>query len=598
MPEVLEISSDEEQGPEKRLKSVDYDWIREFLGMSDSDSDDDGKSDDSDDVIIIRENKPHQPKSKSSTVAVKNLLDDEDGDCVVLDGDPENGVTCLDDEPTGSDELLVVGEKGQVACRDYPHARHACAKFPFSSTPHETHCDQCHCYVCDSLAPCLMWGTGLHILDHCHANDKTELWKNQRKNFKLGNFSPLPALTNHGTSLRAGHRECNEILPPEVIHLPPDSILRNQARRSTAVHSYSLNSVPQNNISRPARLVAHSPALNSRVQNQLPIPNNIPVYSKAPNISIPNGRSYRGAFVRNRPQPLFFPKHCLGVRTHAIHRERGSGVSGLSHQFLHPLPAPNRVATAANFPTVNHSGHVSSSLSNHVSSTQLQGDEYHTAPGFSNQSNVNDPNRVWLPGNSLLSPNSRSHPQTYSQPFIQSNEGNNFYEPYIQDGDSPLSYSAPSNSNQHQNEHQMRNQNENAVGNIVPCEIESQETYQSNQQEVNQREAFGNADNISAFESSWCKNTGQSVEPSIACSHLQDSGSSNQVQPPNVSESDTHVTPTGNVEPPTECSSLPDSFVDIENWLFDKDSVPRLSDNGSLPSELINIPSPEWWREC
>ncbi|MED6227298.1 hypothetical protein PIB30_112218, partial [Stylosanthes scabra] len=116
MPEVLEISSDEEQGPEEGLRSVDIDWIKEFLGMSDSDSDDDdGKSDDSDDVIIISENKPHQPKSKSSTVAVKNLVDDDDdGDCVVLDGDPENGVTCVDDEPTGSDEVLVVGEKGQA----------------------------------------------------------------------------------------------------------------------------------------------------------------------------------------------------------------------------------------------------------------------------------------------------------------------------------------------------------------------------------------------------------------------------------------------------------------------------------------------------
>lgn len=30
----------------------------------------------------------------------------------------------------------------QIACRDYPHPRHLCAKFPFGSTPHERHCDQ------------------------------------------------------------------------------------------------------------------------------------------------------------------------------------------------------------------------------------------------------------------------------------------------------------------------------------------------------------------------------------------------------------------------------------------------------------------------
>jgi hypothetical protein len=30
----------------------------------------------------------------------------------------------------------------QIACRDYPHPRHLCAKHPFSSTPHDRHCDQ------------------------------------------------------------------------------------------------------------------------------------------------------------------------------------------------------------------------------------------------------------------------------------------------------------------------------------------------------------------------------------------------------------------------------------------------------------------------
>ena len=111
MPEVLDISSDEEQGcSEEGLKSSDYDWIKEFLAMSD----DEQKSEDSDDVVIIYENKP-QSKSKSSAVAAKDVDADDDGDCVVLDGDPENGVTSVDDESTGgSDELLVVGEKGQV----------------------------------------------------------------------------------------------------------------------------------------------------------------------------------------------------------------------------------------------------------------------------------------------------------------------------------------------------------------------------------------------------------------------------------------------------------------------------------------------------
>lgn len=30
----------------------------------------------------------------------------------------------------------------QIACRDYPHPRSACAKQPFSRTPHESYCDK------------------------------------------------------------------------------------------------------------------------------------------------------------------------------------------------------------------------------------------------------------------------------------------------------------------------------------------------------------------------------------------------------------------------------------------------------------------------
>ncbi|XP_019106431.2 uncharacterized protein LOC104899316 isoform X2 [Beta vulgaris subsp. vulgaris] len=79
-----------------------------------------------------------------------------------------------------------------VACRDYPHARHLCAKFPFSSTSHESRCDLCHCYVCDSLAPCSLWGSGVSSIDHCHATDKEEFWKLERKRLRQVKNPPLP----------------------------------------------------------------------------------------------------------------------------------------------------------------------------------------------------------------------------------------------------------------------------------------------------------------------------------------------------------------------------------------------------------------------
>jgi hypothetical protein len=110
MPEVLEISSDEEEGLKEETRSSDLDWIQELLFNSDDESDADS------DVVIIHENKPPELKSKSSKDAVDDDDDDgDDDDCVVLEGDPENGVTSVDEEDsTGSDELVVVGEKGQV----------------------------------------------------------------------------------------------------------------------------------------------------------------------------------------------------------------------------------------------------------------------------------------------------------------------------------------------------------------------------------------------------------------------------------------------------------------------------------------------------
>lgn len=73
----------------------------------------------------------------------------------------------------------------EVACRDYPHPRHLCVKFPFNSTPHESYCDKCHCYVCESVAPCVHWGNGVLGIDHCHASEKFAFWKAQRKCAKI-----------------------------------------------------------------------------------------------------------------------------------------------------------------------------------------------------------------------------------------------------------------------------------------------------------------------------------------------------------------------------------------------------------------------------
>ncbi|KAK6164373.1 hypothetical protein DH2020_001237 [Rehmannia glutinosa] len=128
-----------------------------------------------------------------------------------------------DGKDDDSDDVVL------VACRDFPHARHLCAKFLFASTPHEFHCGQCHCYVCDSLAPCSHWGTGVASIDHCHATDKEEYWKAERKRMKKGD-KPVPVIPNiSNTSLLGAFIQTTQVpslAPPQpnscpvTAHLP------------------------------------------------------------------------------------------------------------------------------------------------------------------------------------------------------------------------------------------------------------------------------------------------------------------------------------------------------------------------------------------
>ncbi|CAO2838486.1 unnamed protein product [Amaranthus hypochondriacus] len=100
-------------------------------------------------------------------------------DCFILDFDPFEPTNLSSPLPAKHLDFLddfdisILSEKGQVACRDYPHPRHLCAKFPFEKTPHESHCNMCYCHVCEVEAPCKEWTTGLK---HCDATkDKNQI---------------------------------------------------------------------------------------------------------------------------------------------------------------------------------------------------------------------------------------------------------------------------------------------------------------------------------------------------------------------------------------------------------------------------------------
>ncbi|KAH0690059.1 hypothetical protein MTR67_014226 [Solanum verrucosum] len=101
---------------------------------------------------------------------------EEKEECFILDFDPYESVDISKlsvSQNLDASDLSVLAEKGEVACRDFPHPRHDCAKHPFEKTPHQDHCEMCYCYVCDVAAPCKSW-TGNSA--HCHAMNN-EAWK-------------------------------------------------------------------------------------------------------------------------------------------------------------------------------------------------------------------------------------------------------------------------------------------------------------------------------------------------------------------------------------------------------------------------------------
>lgn len=129
--DVVEISSDEEDVPMPRKPAAD--WLGKLL------NDDEPDEDDLFDLVVMGEFSPPQKKGNPG-----GGDEDDDDDCVVLDGDPDKVITIGEDKgsagDSSSDELQIVGEKGPVACRDFPHSRHLCSNLPFNATSHVKHC--------------------------------------------------------------------------------------------------------------------------------------------------------------------------------------------------------------------------------------------------------------------------------------------------------------------------------------------------------------------------------------------------------------------------------------------------------------------------
>lgn len=106
----MDISSDEEShflDEPKFSGSDDYEWLQMLLQEEDMMKTESPAFGFSDEVVLVKQVKA---KSKNS-----DMVDADDDDCVILDGDPDKAVSLDDGAADGvSDDVHIVGEKGQV----------------------------------------------------------------------------------------------------------------------------------------------------------------------------------------------------------------------------------------------------------------------------------------------------------------------------------------------------------------------------------------------------------------------------------------------------------------------------------------------------
>lgn len=181
---------------------------------------------------------------------------------------------------------------------------------------------QCHCYVCDSLAPCVHWGTGVSTIDHCHATDKQETWKNQRKIYRTGKEAPVPV------------SKLPDVTVPMALPL--------------LNHVGSLDIVPHN------QSLTHNPMLQNQVSRIHMIRSCSSSTMGKPN-SIRNRRSRQPGCVlgRNRLPSRSVSQQALGVRTD-VQRDRHPNALGqrfVSSSTMYKWPGPVAHALGTNHPT-------------------------------------------------------------------------------------------------------------------------------------------------------------------------------------------------------------------------------------------------------
>ncbi|KAF3593227.1 hypothetical protein DY000_02020134 [Brassica cretica] len=159
---------------------------------------------------------------------------------------------------------------------------------------------ECHCYVCDIPAPCPYWCIAISSIEHCHANDKEKIWRNQREFFRTGTMptepspKPLPASPTVTRQIPPSPipniiRLSQNPLPGSMIEIGPCSSsnrvtnLSNVSARQRSPHNHGLQSLigGRSNLIRKDRSSYSGANLRSRMA------------SSGTRYSAPNGNSVR-----------------------------------------------------------------------------------------------------------------------------------------------------------------------------------------------------------------------------------------------------------------------------------------------------------------
>ncbi|XP_039005762.1 uncharacterized protein LOC120133186 [Hibiscus syriacus] len=437
-PISFDLSSDYDETISvwKEPKWDDYNWLSEVLETVDK------VFDDPDEVLVVGEVNPTK-KSKSPNSVARKVADEDDGDCVVLEGDPDKALSDVNDLHEDSDECLIVGQKGQIACRDYPHPRHDCARFPFSSTSHEQYCELCHCFVCDLKAPCSYWGSGTRTTDHCHATDKEERWKNMRKTSRHARKFPIPVtkapVISHSTAI------------PRLNQAPCDDTqftLQNQVSRLILTQA-ARNQMPQTHIQQPSLIRARS---SSRCR-------------------VPYNPSVGSQRVLNRtmhPHPVSHQLH--GVHNTVIRRDRGTRIRNLGPQFVSSNTLSKRMEAVS---TMNRTAYVPSE--NITSSIALQ---HQQNPSLLTVSSERNPNPICWPN---LCSGSTLGANTHQKPGMGSVTNNS-----ASSRSSAFGQPVPQSSLNQDTNH-LQNQNQQAMNHVSDYDL----NWVNNTGECNQQPSVG-----------------------------------------------------------------------------------------------------------